>query len=148
MNILTILGIAAAVVAAGLAALAVMNPGNVAETSEAGKDKSLRPGRYQTDLETFIGETEKIIPTQKTYGQNWRLASSNLSEDWASIKAEVPVLFFTDDLEIKAETSQEPGEIIVNVRSASRVGHSDLGENRRHVRQILRALDKRFSSES
>lgn len=146
MSILKIIGIAAGVAVAGvagLAGLAAMNPGNVAETSETAKDE-LKTRRYKTELKNFAVETEKIIPTLTKYGQNWKLSSSNLYENSASIKAEIPVVFFTDDLEVKAESDAEKGEIIVNVRSNSRVGKSDLGENRRHVLQIFSALDEKF----
>lgn len=146
MSILKIIGIAAGVAVAGvagLAGLAAMNPGNVAETSETAGDE-LKTRRYKTELKNFAAETEKIIPTLTKYGQNWKLGSSNLYENSASIKAEIPVVFFTDDLEVKAESDAEKGEIIVNVRSNSRVGKSDLGENRRHVLQILSALDEKF----
>ncbi len=148
MSILKIIGIAAGVAVAGiagLAGLAAMNPGNVAETSE-GAVGELKPRRYKTDLKNFVAETEKIVPTLTKYGQNWRLASSNLYEKSASIKAEIPVVVFVDDLEIKAESIAESGEIIVNIHSKSRVGKSDLGENRRHVLQILAALDEKFSA--
>ena len=143
MSILQIIGIAAGVAVAGLAGLAVMNPSNVAETSEDTVDE-LKPRRYKTDLQNFVAEAEKIVPTMTTHGQNWKLASSNLYENSASIKSEVPVVVFTDDLEIKAVTNADNNEIIVNVHSNSRVGKSDLGENRRHVLQILAALDEQF----
>jgi uncharacterized protein (DUF1499 family) len=148
MSILKIIGIAAGVAVAGvagLAGLAAMNPGNVAETSEDAASE-LKPRRYKTDLKNFVAETEKIIPTLTKYGQNWKLASSNLYENSASIKAEIPVVFFVDDLEIKAESIAESGEIVVNIHSHSRVGKSDLGENRRHVLQILAALDEKFGA--
>lgn len=146
MNIIKIIGIAAGAAAAGLAGLSAMNPGNVAETSESHNDENLRPRRYQTTLENFVAETEKIIPGISTYGQNWKFIASSADENSASIKAEVPILVFTDDLEIKAESSAEKDEVLVNIRSAARVGNSDLGENRRHVRQILAALDEKFLS--
>jgi uncharacterized protein (DUF1499 family) len=60
------------------------------------------------------------------------------------IKAEVPVVIFTDDLRV--ELNAEGGETIVNARSASRVGKSDLGENRRHLLQLFEVLDKKFAS--
>lgn len=43
---------------------------------------------------------------------------------------------FRDDLELK----WEPGDITVHVRSSSRVGHSDLGANRKRVEALRRAL--------
>lgn len=144
MSIIKIIGIAAGVAFAGMAGLAALNPGNVAETSESAKDELLKTRRYKTDLQKFVTETENIVPSLSTYGQSWKIASSNLYENSASIKTEVPVVFFTDDLEIKAENDAEKGEVAVNIYSSSRVGKSDLGENRRHVLQILAALDERF----
>lgn len=149
MSIIKIIGIAAGVAVAGvagLAGLAVMNPGNVAETSETPKEETLKTRRYKTDLKNFTVETEKIIPTLTKYGQNWRFIATSSDEKTATIKAEIPVVVFTDDLEIKAENDAEKGEIIVNVHSKSRVGKSDLGENRRHVLQILAALDEKFGT--
>lgn len=134
--------------AVGIAALAIANPDKFAETSADAKDERLRPRRYKTTLENFTAETEKIIFAQTTYRQNWKLVSSNLYENSALIKAEVPVLVFTDDLEIKAETIAEKGEIIVNVYSALRVGLNDWGENRRHILQILEAIDEKFITDN
>ena len=131
-----------AIPAAGFAALAALNPTNVAETSES--SETLQTRHYKTDLQNFVAETEKIIPTLSTYGKSWRVVESTTENNSATIKAEVPVVFFTDDLEIKAIKETEKNEIIVNVHSASRVGKSDLGENRRHILQILEAFDEKF----
>jgi len=144
MNIIKIIGIAAGAAVAGIAGLAVMNPGNVAQTSRDNKDEALRTRRYKTDLATFTGETKMLIPSISTYGQDWKVISSETSGNSSSIKIEVPVVIFTDDLEIKADLDEEKGEVVVNVHSASRVGKSDLGENRRHVLQILAEMDKWF----
>lgn len=146
MSIIKIIGIAAGAAIAGLAGLAVLNPGNVAETSDTPKEEALKTRRYKTDLKIFIAEVEKIIPTLTKYGQNWRFISTTEDENTATIKAEIPVVFFTDDLEIKAENDAENGEVVVNIRSHSRVGKSDLGENRRHVLQLLAALDEKFGA--
>ncbi len=144
MNILKIIGIAAGVAAAGIAGLAIMNPTNVAQTAADSKDSALRPRRYQTDLQTFVGETKTLIPTISSYGQDWKFVASETTGNSASLKIEVPVVIFTDDLEIKADFDAEKNEVIVNIYSASRVGNSDFGENRRHILQILGELDKWF----
>jgi uncharacterized protein (DUF1499 family) len=145
MNIIKVLGIAAGVAATGLASLAIANSGNVAETSADSKDESLKTRRYQVDLKTFVEETERLILALTTYGQNWRIISADVAESSATVKAEVPVVFFTDDLEISAKKEADKEEITVDVRSASRVGKGDLGENRRHILQILKALDEKFA---
>ncbi len=143
MKILKIIGIAAGVVAAIIVGLVILNPNNIAETSVDAKEEALRPRKYKTDLPNFIGETEKIIANQTTYLKSWKLISSSTAGTNASIKTEVPVVIFIDVLEIKAEVQN--GVVLVNIRSNSRVGKSDLGENRRHVLQILEALDKKFA---
>jgi len=131
-----------AIPAIGLAALAVRNPTNIAETSE--ESDALETRHYKTDLQNFVAETEKIIPTLSTYGQSWRIVESKTENTSATIKAEVPVIVFTDDLEIRANLDEEKGEIAVSIHSASRVGNSDFGENRRHILQVLEALDEKF----
>lgn len=59
-----------------------------------------------------------------------------------TLHAEVPVLTFTDDLTVTLSSNNK--ETTVNVRSASRVGKGDFGENRRHIIQLLTALDQRL----
>jgi hypothetical protein len=136
--------------------LAVRTPGNVAETAENHPEPELRTRRYKTDLQTFVAETNKIVPTLSTYGGGWKLAGgagggggSVGGRDYvgtATILVEVPVVVFTDDLVINAEYEAEKGETKVNIRSASRVGQSDFGENRRHVMKVLNALDEKFAA--
>ena len=149
MNILKIVGIVAGAIAVGVSALAIANPGNSAETSADAKDENLRPRKYRTSLENFVAETEKIVPTLSTYGKNWNLNSGTAEKEAqngsAVILVEVPVVVFTDDLEIKAECDTEKNLTTVNIRSASRTGKNDFGENHRHVLQILQALDERFA---
>ncbi len=148
MNVIKLLGIAVGVVAVGLAGLSVANPGNVAETSADAPDTNFRTRHYQVDFDTFVDETKKLIPTLTTYGQNWKAIGGEdvgrSQNDSAAINIEVPVVFFIDDLKISAVKKPLTNEIEVNVRSGSRVGKSDLGENKRHVRQLLTALDEKF----
>jgi uncharacterized protein (DUF1499 family) len=48
---------------------------------------------------------------------------------------------FVDDVECRLEASQKR----IQIRSASRVGHSDLGVNRKRVEAIARSFHKRMS---
>ena len=133
------------VIFAGLLLIArTFYPTNIAATAPDQTEENLRTRHFKTDLKTFTAETQKIIPTLSTWGKNWKYIATDEAENSAIIKAEVPVVVFTDDLQIKAEKVAASGEIIVNVRSNSRVGKSDFGENRRHVLQILEAMDAKF----
>lgn len=155
MNIIKILSVAAGLAAAGLAGLAITNPGNTAETSDDAKDESLRTRYYQTDFDTFVEETKRLIPTMKTYGQNWKLAggagggggevgSDKSQHRSETLIVEVPVALFIDDLEINAVKESGADKVKVNLHSKSRTGKSDLGENKRHILQLLEALDEKF----
>ncbi|MBS1796104.1 MAG: DUF1499 domain-containing protein [Acidobacteria bacterium] len=122
----------------------VFYPTNIAETAADQADESLRTRHYRTDLKTFAAEAARIVPTISTYGRNWRLAGSDAAENEVVVRAEVPVVVFTDDLRITARREPAGDGVVVDVHSNSRVGKSDFGENRRHLRQLLDALDARF----
>ncbi len=47
----------------------------------------------------------------------------------------IPVFGFKDDMEL--QITESDGGSFIHIRSASRVGESDLGENRRRVNQFL-----------
>jgi uncharacterized protein (DUF1499 family) len=50
---------------------------------------------------------------------------------------------FTDDIVVTVNAEQ--GGVVLDVRSAARMGKSDMGENRRHVLQLLAALDEKLA---
>ena len=87
---------------------------------------------------------KEIIPTLSTYGGKWKIVgeSSNAAKG-KIIKAEVPVVVFTDDLEVYLKENRD--EVAIDVKSKSRIGRSDFGENSRHVNQLLNALDEKLS---
>jgi uncharacterized protein YpmB len=117
-------------------------PDNVAETAPDGGAKDLKTRVYKTDLANAAKVAAETIPTLSSWGSNWKLTENKIENGTAIIKAEVPVVFFTDDLEVKIK--QLENGISLDVRSNSRVGKSDFGENRRHIVQILEALDKKI----
>lgn len=120
-------------------------PDNVAETSSDGGKKDLKTRTYKTDLEKAKNTVKEILPTLSTYGSNWKIVNENESGDVFTVKTEVPVIVFTDDLEVKVKKSAIEGEVQVDVVSRSRVGKSDFGENARHVRKVLSALDEKLA---
>jgi uncharacterized protein (DUF1499 family) len=123
----------------------VFYPDNIAETAPDGGKKYLKTRIYKTDLPTAENVVKEIVPTLTTYGSNWKLiAVEDAQNGQKIIKVEVPVVIFTDDLQVTLKKGAGEGETEVNVRSASRVGKSDFGENHRHVVKLLEALDKRF----
>lgn len=57
----------------------------------------------------------------------------------------IPVFGFKDDVVIKLEPYQSQ-KTVIHVRSASRVGKSDLGVNERRVRRFLKHFENKTSS--
>jgi len=114
-------------------------PDNIAETSEDGGNKLLKTRFYESDSDTVLKVVKDVIPRLSTYGSAWKIVDS---ED-LKIKAEIPVVVFTDDLEVTIAEADD-GKTRVDVRSQSRVGKSDFGENARHVRKLLTALDEKL----
>lgn len=129
----------------------MFNPTNIAETALDHQEKALQTRRYplRGDLKQMRAAVEKIIPNISTsiWGGKWKLAPSQTgdsTDEKEIVRAEVPVVIFTDDLWV--ELKQEGGEVVVNAHSNSRVGKSDLGENRRHLLQLLAEIDKQFAA--
>jgi len=136
-----ILLVPVAAIGAGVAVLAALNPSIEAQTSPDNADARLKTRRYQAALKDVRASTLEIIPGLRKYGANWRLSESQTENE---VRAEVPVFMFTDDLMV---TLKEDGDsTMVDVHSKTRFpGKSDLGENRRHILQLLAALDEKFA---
>lgn len=116
---------------------------NRAGTSPDSADASLRTRFYAASAPVVAAQVLVVAPTLSTYGQAWRVKSQTFGEHIVAeeVRCEVPVLVFTDDLTITIAPHGSGSR--VDVASAARVGQGDMGENARHIRQILRALDER-----
>ncbi len=124
--------------------LAFMNPTNIAQTRPDHSDVTMRTRTYRAPLAHVAAVVKLAIPALKTYGRAWKLTEARADGDSYLLRAQVPVIVFSDDLEVTIR-EDKPREVRLDVRSASRVGRSDLGENRRHVIQLLRAVDKQLA---
>lgn len=71
----------------------------------------------------------------------WTVQGSGEGPGGVAISAihETKVFRFEDDVTVKIR--REGGKTVVSVRSASRVGEWDFGQNARNVREVLAALD-------
>lgn len=59
-----------------------------------------------------------------------------VDDNYLRVEAKTRLLRFVDDVEFELRT----GDRVIAVRSASRVGYSDLGANRRRIEKIRKAL--------
>jgi len=55
-------------------------------------------------------------------------------------------LIFKDDVDVAVRARDDGGSALY-VRSASRVGYSDLGVNQRRVERLLRAVDRALNDQ-
>jgi hypothetical protein len=140
--------IVAMVVGGAFAASKVLPPpSNRSQTSLQHPDPLLRTRRYQASIEEVASAVQKAAQSLRTYGQRWTFVSSSAEAGPPAEKTlhfVVPVLVFKDDLTVTLR--EDDGAISVDVASQSRVGKGDFGENRRHLLQLLEALDERMKN--
>ncbi len=117
---------------------------NRAQTAPEHADANLKTRFYTASVEEVAKTLRALVPDLKTYGRAWRLNDTARQNDGVTLRIEVPVLVFTDDLTVSL--SSERGRTRVDVTSKSRVGKGDFGENRRHIAQLLQRLDAEMSS--
>ena len=121
-------------------------PVNVAQTSPDSAEMELRTRLLRAPWREVVSAAQRALGSQKTYGRAWKSGQSSIAGAGPGqklreeLRAQVPVLVFTDDLTVSI-SEEESGEIRVDCGSKSRIGRGDFGENRRHVLQFLRAFD-------
>lgn len=120
------------------------SPTNIAQTSSDDADARLHPRVYDAPPSRVAQEIRALVPQLKTYGRAWKMAAASTRGE-KTLRVEVTVLLFTDDLTATLSPQNGGASTRVEVHSASRVGKGDFGENRRHIVQFLTALDAQFS---
>ncbi len=123
-------------------------PTNLAQTTPD-EAPELRTRLYRQTPDEVLQAAKTVAGEQKTWFKLWRISPQSevtSGPPHHQLKVEVPVLFYTDDLTVSLDTVD--GQTRVNVKSKSRVGQGDFGENRRHVAQFLAALDRQLGMDS
>ncbi len=121
-------------------------PVKAAQTSPDAADPALRTRFVKAPWREVVSAAQGVLAAQKTYGRAWKPGQNSIAgaapgqKMRQELRAQVPVIVFTDDLTVTL-TETENGEIRVDCAAKSRVGQGDFGENRRHVLQFLRAFD-------
>jgi uncharacterized protein (DUF1499 family) len=76
----------------------------------------------------------------------WTLVSSRSEQGEIRAEATTRLFRFVDDVVVRV--TEEGGRTAVNVRSASRVGRGDLGQNARNIRAFFLELDRQLATGS
>lgn len=104
--------------------------GNCVVSQNATPDCTIAPISYQTDRNTArkaLLQVLQVVP---------RTAIVESAEDYIRVESASRLLGFVDD----AEFYLPADERVIHIRSASRLGESDLGVNRRRLEQIRLAM--------
>ncbi len=109
---------------------------NRAETAPDAADPRLRGRTYAIPFERVWTATLALAGRRR----GWTVVQHDDIE--GVIRAECRTLLrFTHDVEIRVGLDGD-GQTRVDLRSASRVGHGDLGKNARRIGRFLRSLDR------
>jgi uncharacterized protein (DUF1499 family) len=108
------------------------NGSNIAVTSDSADDARLRT-RF---LKTTVAGTRAILLRAVQTMPRWKVVDSSGSVLW--ITRTTRIFRFVDDLYVLIEARGSESAILV--RSASRIGKGDLGQNRRNIAELWTAL--------
>lgn len=115
---------------------------NRAATSDTPIVPELMTPRFTQDQNTVYQAGVRTIQAQR----GWTI--TNRSDSQTSLKVDINVMMgiFTDELTVAF--IDEGGQTRVDIQSVSKVGGADLGANRRHIRQLVRALEEDLGTPS
>lgn len=92
---------------------------------------SIAPLRYKTSLAAAMADLKQLLARQK------RVTIITASDDYLYAEFRSHWFRFVDDVEFLIETNG-----VIQVRSASRVGHSDLGVNRKRIENLRAQFER------
>lgn len=111
---------------------------NDVETGKTPEYPDLQPREYRASPEAVTRSVKRAIGQLR----GWRLIGEGKGPVGVQIQAvrTTRVFRFEDDVTIRIRS--EGGRTRVYVRSRSRLGRSDFGQNARNIRELLTALDR------
>src|SRR5581483_11865778 len=115
---------------------------NVAETGRTPEYPDLQPRRYEAaGARVFDAAMHAVNRLPR-----WTLISYEPESGEIRAEAKTPVFRFVDDVWIRV--AGRDGAIVVSVRSASRIGRGDFGQNARNIRAFLDELDRQMERDA
>lgn len=114
---------------------------NVAETSTTAADPLLRP----LTTTATAAEIDQAARAVADTADNWEYVESTLTGPRPIIRLvhQSKLLKFRDDVTLTITESPD-GESTIHIRSASRIGKGDLGQNPRNIRDLHQRLAQRL----
>jgi uncharacterized protein (DUF1499 family) len=113
---------------------------NVVETGNTPAYPDLLPRRYREGKMRVFDAALRAMDRLP----RWQVISSRQEQGEIEAEARTRLLRFVDDVTVRVEERDDL--TVVNVRSASRVGRGDFGQNARNVRAFFEELDRQMGS--
>ena len=110
---------------------------NLVETGRTPEYPELQDRTYSNSPQRVLEAVKDALEDRP----GWRVSGSGQGPGGVAVSAihETRLLRFKDDVTVKIR--REEGQTVVSVRSQSRVGEWDFGQNARNVQELLQALD-------
>jgi len=115
---------------------------NIVETGRTPEYPDIQPRRYAERKARVHEAAHRAIESLP----RWTLVSQDAAQGVIRAVVTSRLFRFVDDVQIRIE--EKDGGAIINVRSASRVGKSDFGQNARHIRSLFEAIDRQLETKA
>ena len=114
---------------------------NVVETGKTAEYADVVPQYYSTDPQRVFDEVRGSVTEMK----RWELIKDDRSALTVTAQRSTRTMGFVDDIEIRIEPVTEFATR-VNIKSSSRVGKGDFGQNARNIEEFFVELDRRLGA--
>jgi len=101
---------------------------------------TLRSRVYYADVAATMAAAEKAVKQMS----RWKVRTRDAENDALEVEVKTPLGLFTDDVTLYFFPLGS-GQTRVTIRSRSRVGGGDLGQNAAHIRELQAAMDDRLN---
>lgn len=113
---------------------------NVVETGKTPEYPDIAPRRYEATVERVFDATLHAVNRLP----RWSLRSYQPETREIHAEARTRLFQFVDDVHVRV--TNQGDEAVVQVRSASRVGKGDFGQNARNIRALFGAIDEQMQA--
>jgi uncharacterized protein (DUF1499 family) len=113
---------------------------NVVETGRTPEYPDIRPRTYRAGEERLFDAAMHAVDRLP----RWTLVAYQPESGEIRAEARTRVFRFVDDVVVRIERRGQ--ETVVHVRSASRVGRGDFGQNARNIRAFFDELDRQITN--
>lgn len=114
---------------------------NVVETGKTPEYADILPQYYSTDPQRVFDESAATVKSL----QDWTVITEDRAALTVKAERKTRLMGFVDDVVIKVEPVTEFATR-VHIKSSSRVGKGDFGQNARNIQQFFTELDRRLGA--